>query len=73
MASKRGNPTIARVGNYAAPVEAVGIDPEMKATLFGTAMNKTEKGYVKSRGGAVSAMEAVRRARRANKQPPVKE
>lgn len=60
-----------RVGNYRAPVDTVGMDEPMKALLTGTKMNKTESGYTKGRGA--SAKEAVRRARKANKQPLLKE
>ena len=66
----------ARAGNYVAPVDTVGMDPAMKATLGLTKtekMDKTESAYVKGRGGAASAIEAVRRARRANKRPPLPE
>lgn len=72
MASKRGNP-VARIGNYAQEVDSTNVDPAMKEMMFGTKMNKTEKAYVKGARGRASAVEAVRRARRANKQPPVKE
>lgn len=71
MATKRGNP-VARAGNYVQEVDASGMDPEMKETLGLraprlTGMNKTESNYVKGRGGASSAEEAVRRARKTNK------
>lgn len=72
MATKRGNP-VARAGNYAAPVDSSGMDDSMKSMLYGTKMDKTEKNYVKGRGGAASSVEAVRRARKANRQPPLKE
>ena len=77
MSSKRGNP-VARAGNYAQEVDTEGMDPEMMETLGlrrpkGTKMNKTESDYVKSAGGRSSATEAVRRARKANKQPSLKE
>jgi len=36
-------------------------------------MDKTEKAYITSRGKASSAVEAVRRARKANKKPPIPE
>ena len=72
MASKRGNP-VARVGGYAQEVDSTGVDPSMQSTLYGTKMDKTEKDYVSGTGGRPSAMEAVRRARKANKQPPVRE
>ncbi len=63
----------ARAGSYIAPVDTAGMDEDLKASLTGTPMDKTESTYVKSRGGAASAKEAVRRARRANKQPPLRE
>ena len=72
MASPRKNPT-ARAGNYVAPVDSSGMDASMKASLFGTKMDKTESAYIKGTGGRPSAMEAVRRARKANKRPPVQE
>lgn len=71
MATRRGNPA-AQVGNYMQEVDSTGVDDSMKETLFGTPTSKTEKAYLKHRGGAGSAKEAIRRARRANKQPPVK-
>jgi len=63
---------MARAGNYVAPVDTVGMDPEMKSSLTGTPMNKVEKAYVQGTGRK-SAVEAVRRARRANKAPLLKE
>lgn len=72
MGRPRKNP-VAKVGNYAQEVDSVGVDPEMKSLMFGTKMDKTESDYVKGRSNAPSAMEAVRRARRANKKPPVLE
>lgn len=72
MASKRGNP-IARVGNYAAPIDTAGIDESMKNLMLGTDMDKVEKAYVEGKGNSPSSIEAVRRARRANKRPPLKE
>lgn len=72
MPSKRGNP-VARAGNYAQETDSTGMDESMKATLYGTKMDKTEKAYVKGTGGRASATEAVRRARKANRKPPVQE
>ena len=69
MATKRGNPT-ARVGNYAQKVDTLGMDPEMKEQMLGTKMDKTEKNYAK--GGSPNAREAIKRARKANKQPPLR-
>lgn len=71
MASKRGNP-VARAGNYAAETDSVGMDESMKSSLYGTKMNKVESDYVKGTGRA-SSVEAVRRARKANKQPPLRD
>jgi hypothetical protein len=71
MASKRGNP-VARAGNYAQEIDSTGVDQEMKNTVFGTPMTKAEKGYVSGVGNRPSATEAVRRARKANKQPPLR-
>lgn len=71
MAQRRA--PVARVGNYAAEVDSFGLDPELKATLLGTPMDKTESAYVASKGGSESSREAVRRARKANRKPPVKE
>lgn len=74
MASKRGNP-IARAGNYAQEVDSTAMDPEMKASLMGTKMSKTEESYLKGRSGRAreTATEAIRRARKANKQKPLQE
>jgi len=67
---------IARVGNYSAPAEKTG-DEAMDETLGfrgkAKGMDKTEKAYVAGRGGAASATEAVRKARKANKKPPLDE
>ena len=71
MASKRGNP-VARVGNYVQDVDSVGVDQPMKDLMFGTPMTQVEKNYVKGTKRP-SAMAAVRKARKANKQPPVQE
>jgi hypothetical protein len=52
------------------------MDTAMKQTLGiikTKKMDKTESDYVKGRGGADSAVEAVRRTRKANKQPPIPE
>lgn len=38
-AAKRGNPAagpVAKAGNYSAPIDTSGIDPEMQKTLGGT-------------------------------------
>lgn len=64
---------VARAGNYAAEMDTFGLDPEMKATLLGTPMDKVESAYVSGKGGSESAREAVRRARKANRKPPVRE
>lgn len=66
MASKRGNP--AHIGNYMQRVDPAAMDDSMQDMMFGTKMNKTEKSYVKGTGRS-SSVEAVRRARKANKQP----
>jgi len=70
MASKRRNP-LARAGNYAQEVDSTGLDPEMKNSLFGAKslgkMTKVERDYVKDKSGSASSVEAVRRARKANK------
>lgn len=71
MASKRKNPT-AKVGNYATTdVDSTGMDPDMQAQMYGTKMDKTESSYVSGAQNKKTATEAVRRARRANKQPPL--
>jgi hypothetical protein len=65
-----------RAGNYAAPVDTAGMDPAMKASLQVTPtekMDKVESAYVKGKGGASSALQAVRKARKANKRPPLPE
>jgi uncharacterized protein YqfA (UPF0365 family) len=65
MASPRRNP-VGRAGNYAQEIDTTGIDPEMKETLgLGIKMNKIESDYVKGTGRA-TAIDAVRRARKAN-------
>jgi hypothetical protein len=63
---------VARVGNYAQEVDSTGMDDSMKAQMFGTKMDKTESSYLKGAKNKVSATEAVRRARKANKQPPLR-
>ncbi len=71
----RRNPT-AKAGNYSAPADTAGMDDALKQTLGlqkTEPMDKTESAYVKGRGGAASAKEAVRRARKANKRPPLPE
>lgn len=72
MASKRGNP-VAKVGNYAQEVDSVGMDSGMKAQMFGSKMDKTESKYVSGAKNKSTATEAVRRARKANKQRPLLE
>lgn len=73
--AKRRSPT-ARVGNYTAPVDTSGLDPSMKSTM-GMAttkrMNSTESRYVAGAPNKSTAMEAVRRTRRANKMPGLPE
>lgn len=61
-----------RAGGHAALIDTTGMPPEMIIDLTGTKMNKLESDFVKGTGRA-SSVEAVRRARRANKQPPLKE
>jgi len=61
-----------RAGGYAADVDTAGMDPAMIAQLTGTRANKVESDYIKGTGRK-SAVEAVKRARRANKQPPLME
>lgn len=58
-----------RAGNYVAPVDTSGMDPEMLADLTATKLSKTESSYLSGTGGRQSAFEAIRRARRANGQP----
>jgi len=43
-ASKRKNPVV-KIGNYSAPIDTVGMDPDMKEALTGK-----ESGYVKPTG-----------------------
>jgi hypothetical protein len=64
---------IARVGNYAAPVDTDGMDESMKDTMYGTPMDSTEKAYVAGAKNKDTATEAVRRARKANKAKPLQE
>lgn len=74
MARPRIATRVARVGNYAQDVEPTG-EAEMDSTLFGqkgTPMTKLERAYVKGTGRK-SAVQAVKNARRANKQPPLRE
>lgn len=72
MAIKRRNPTVARVGNYAQEVDSTGLgDEAMEAQLFGTKPDKVEKDYMKGARNKTTAREAVRRARKANKKPPL--
>lgn len=70
MASKRGNPT-GRIGNYAQRVDAAGMDSDMQGMMFGTKMTPTERAFVKGTG-RTSSVEAVKRARKANKQRPLR-
>lgn len=67
----KSRPVTARAGNYVSPIDTTGMDTEMLATLTGTKPNKVESDYIKGTGGRPSAIEAVRRARRANRQPPL--
>ena len=60
-----------RAGNYVAPIDTAGMDPEMIAELTGTKANKVESSYI-SGTRRPSATEAVKRARRANRQPPLR-
>lgn len=64
-------PVTGKAGNYAAPVDTAGMDPDMIVDLTGTKATKLESAYIKGTGRK-SAVEAVRRARRANRQPPLK-
>jgi hypothetical protein len=66
LPKKRG--VTGRAGGYAADVDTTGMDEAMKAQLTGTPMTKIESDYVKGTGRA-SSVEAVRRARKANKKP----
>jgi hypothetical protein len=69
----RKNVSIARVGNYAAPVDSTD-DPALNTTLFGGTpkpMDKTESDYVGQAKNKATATEAVRRARKANKVAPL--
>ena len=69
MATKRGN-----------PAAKVTDDPEMQATLSGksdnasgaTPMDQVERDYFNGKGRSDSALTAVQKARKANKQPPLK-
>jgi len=67
----RKNP-VARVGNYAQEVDPATLDPEMSSMMFGKKMDKTESAYVKGKKNSPTAIEAVRRARKANKAAPLK-
>lgn len=60
-----------RAGNYAAPVDTSGMDVDMAATLIGTHPNRIEQDYIAGTKRK-SAVEAVRRARKANLQPPLR-
>ena len=66
----RRNIAVGRAGNYSAPVDTAGMDPEMKATLAGSKpvkLNKVENAFMAGAKNKDTAAEAVRRARRANK------
>lgn len=66
----RRNIAVGRAGNYSAPVDTSGMDPEMKATLGPpkpVKMNKVENAFMTGAKNKDTAAEAVRRARRANK------
>jgi hypothetical protein len=70
----RKNIAIARAGNYTAPVDTSGMDPDMKTSLTqgkSKPMDQTESTYVAGAKNKDSATEAVRRARRANKAAPL--
>ncbi len=67
-AQVKKRPVIGRAGNYAAPIDTTGMDEEMKSMLTGTPMTKNESAYVKGTGRQ-SSITAVKRARKANKQP----
>jgi len=70
----RRNIAVARAGNYSAPVDTAGMDADMQQSLQptkSTPMDKTESSYVGQAKNKASATEAVKRARRANKQAPV--
>lgn len=62
---------VAKVGNYAAEIDTTNMSDEDKAFFTGTPMTKLERSYVTGTGRK-SSVEAVKRARRANKQPPLK-
>ena len=62
----------ARVGNYSSDIDTTGMSEDDKTFWTGTKMTKLESDYVKGTGRA-SSVEAVRRARKANKQPLLKE
>jgi len=63
---------VAKVGNYATNVDTAGMDEEMQAMMIGTAPDKEEAAYLKGTGGRKSAITAIKRTRRANKQPLLK-
>lgn len=66
----RRNIAIGRAGNYSAPVDTAGMDPEMKDTLGSPKpkrMNKVEGAFMAGAKNKSTAAEAIRRARRANK------
>jgi hypothetical protein len=67
--SVKKRPVVGKIGNYAAPVDTAGMDEDMIGMMIGTKPTKVESDYMKSRP---NSMEAVKRARRANRQPPLK-
>ena len=67
----KSRPVTGRAGNYAAPIDTAGMDPEMITELTGTKATKVESDYLRGTNRP-SAIEAVKRARRANRQPPLK-
>jgi hypothetical protein len=62
------------VGGFAAPIDTTNMDEETKRVFQRPKnMNKTERDFVAGSKDKKSATEAVRRARTANKQPPIPE
>lgn len=70
-AVKQRGVATAKVGNYASDIDTTGMSEEDKAFFTGTPMTKLESAYVKGTGRP-SAIQAVKNARKANKQPPLK-
>lgn len=63
-----------RVGNYSAPVDTAGMDPSMQAMMTGKRKGQTgDSATDKAEKAFTGSAEAVRRARKANRQPPLKE